>query len=324
MAAVLDANARGDLLALRTSGTSGNPRAVVRTTASWFDSFPHVTRLLDLTADSRVWVPGPLAATMNLFAAVHAASEGARVQDSPSDATHAVLTPAALARAIAQGTDVRGMHVLVAGDRLDPALHDSALAQGASRVSHYYGAAELSFVAWGSHAEDLRPFPGVEIDTEDGRVWVRSPYVCQRYAGPDGRLSRRADGFVTVGDRGRMEHGRLRLSGRDSDVVVTAGATVLTADVEAALSQAGHHVVVLGLPHPDLGQVLVGVTTSAAAGDAAKEQARTLDAAQRPRRWFVVEDLPLTDAGKLDRSTFARLVEEQVAQQPAARTVETP
>jgi len=78
------------------------------------------------------------------------------------------------------------------------------------------------------------------------------------------------------------------------------------------------------LPHPDLGQVLVGVTTSAAAGDAAKEQARTLDAAQRPRRWFVVEDLPLTDAGKLDRSTLARLVEEQVAQQPAARTVETP
>ena len=37
---------------------------------------------------------------------------------------------------------------------------DTALTHGAG--GYYYGAAELSFVAWGSHADDLRPFPEVE------------------------------------------------------------------------------------------------------------------------------------------------------------------
>ena len=99
---MIDAHQRGDLLGLRTSGTSGRPRAVVRTTASWFDSFEHVTRLLGMGSASRVWVPGPLSATMNLFAAVHAAQVGAAVDASSAGATHAVLTPAALSRALAQ------------------------------------------------------------------------------------------------------------------------------------------------------------------------------------------------------------------------------
>ena len=51
--------------------------------------------------------------------------------------------------------------VTVAGDRLTARLRDRARAAGAE-VSHYYGAAELSFVAWGQHAGDLRPFPDVE------------------------------------------------------------------------------------------------------------------------------------------------------------------
>lgn len=309
--AVITAHHRGDLVALRTSGTSGAARSVVRTTGSWFDSFEHVTRLLDLEPASRVWVPGPLSATMNLFAAVHARHLGATVQPSASGATHAVVSPAALSRAIAQGTDLAGVHVLVAGDRLTPRLHDDALAHGSGRVSHYYGAAELSFVAWGSHAEDLRPFPGVEVECRGAVVWVRSPYVCLRYGGPHGALSRREDGFVTVGDRGRLVGGVLQVGGRGDETVVTAGATVLTPEVEAALEHAtGHTLAVLGLAHPDLGEVLCGVVTDVRfvwkLRDAARE---LLEPAQRPRRWFEVAELPVTPAGKLDRQSLRRMIE---------------
>lgn len=304
VAAVRDAHRSDDLVSLRTSGTSGQARSVVRTTHSWFVSFGHVTCLLEMDPSSRVWVPGPLSATMNLFAAVHAADLGAEVVASPTGATHAVLTPAVLSRAVAHGTDLGGTHVLVAGDRLGVSLRDEALAQGAARVSHYYGAAELSFVAWGSHADDLRPFPGVEVECRDGVVWVRSPYVCLRYDGPDGPLTRGADGFATVGDRGRLEDGRLCVLGRGDDAVVTAGATVLVADVESSLEAAtGHRVAVVGLPHPDLGEVLCGVVTDAAAVPALRVAARDLlDPAQRPRRWFDLPELPLTTAGKLDRA----------------------
>ncbi len=317
--AVLAAHESGDLVALRTSGTSGTARSVVRTTASWFDSFGHVTRLLDMDPTSRVWVPGPLTATMNLFAAVHAADLGAAVQGSATGATHAVLTPAALSRAIAHGTALAGMHVLVAGDRLGRGLHDEALDHGATWVSHYYGAAELSFVAWGSHADDLRPFPGVEVDCRDGDVWVRSPYVCLRYDGPDGPLTCGADGWATVGDRGSLEGELLRVHGRGTDTVVTAGATVLVADVEAALERAtGQRVVVLGLPHPDLGQVLCGVVSDATDLVTLRRSARELlGPAHRPRRWFEVTDLPLTPAGKLDRERLGAALSSSSAPRPA-------
>lgn len=320
---MLAAHERGALLALRTSGTTGAARSVVRTTHSWFDSFPDVTALTGLRAGSRLWLPGPLTATMNLFAAVHARVVGATVSadpgaDSgagpgadPGGASHAVLTPAALRRALAQGTSLRGMHLVVAGDRLGRRLHDAALGAGAASVSHYYGAAELSFVAWGSHAGDLAPFPGVDVDTADGRIWVRSPYVFLRYDGRGGPARRRADGFVTVGDRGRLEAdpagpGRLRVRGRAEQTVVTAGATVHVADVEAALEDAtGLRPVLVGLPHPDLGEVLCAVLGSREAVDRCRAAARELlSGADRPRRWFVVAELPQTAAGKVDRAAL--------------------
>lgn len=310
VAEVLEAHAAGDLVALRTSGSTGSARAVVRSTASWWDSFPHVTELLGLHRGSRLGLPGPLTATMNLFAAVHAHHVGADLVPGRLGATpvtHAVVTPSELARSIGRADAVRGVHVVVAGDRLDATLGERALAAGASAVSHYYGAAELSFVAWGRHADDLIPFPGVEVVCRQGEIWVRSPYLCLRYDGPDGPMRRDPDGYVTVGDRGRLEDDRLVVLGRGDDRVVTAGATVVTADVEAVLRGAGGvEVVVLGLPHPDLGQVLCGVVTDADALPALRRLAdELLEPAARPRRWFLAPTLPLTDADKLDRPALA-------------------
>jgi len=48
VAAWLEAELAGEPVALRTSGTSGAPRAVVRTTESWVSSFPTVARLTGL------------------------------------------------------------------------------------------------------------------------------------------------------------------------------------------------------------------------------------------------------------------------------------
>ncbi len=309
MAAVLDAHRRGHLLALRTSGTAGRPRAVVRTTDSWLDAFAPVTRLLGMDAASRVWVPGPLSSTMNLFSAVHATHLGATLTRTSADATHVVLTPAVLARLLARGADLTSRHLLVAGDVLSRPLRDQALAAGASHVSHYYGAAELSFVAWGSHAEDLAAFPDVEVQARDGALWVRSPYLCLGYDGADGPMVEDANGFATVGDRGYVQDGLVHIRGRGGDTVVTAGATVFTGEVEDALERAtGHRAVVVGVPHPDLGEVLCClVPDSAAQPDLRSAARRTLMPAARPRRWFVLDgEVPLTEAGKLDR---ARIVE---------------
>ena len=303
---MLEAHEAGRLIALRTSGSTGRPRSVVRSTGSWFQSFPHVASRTGLTAEARVWLPGPLGATMNLFAAALARWMGAELSAGAADATHAHLTPMAFERAI--GVLPPGAHVTVAGDRLPRPLHDRAVAAGL-RVSHYYGSSELSFVAWGTHAEDLRAFPAVEVEVRDHEIWVRSPYLCVGYAGPAGALRTDQEGFATVGDRGALVDGRLVVAGRGADTVTTGGASVWVADVEAVLRPVvSGDVAVTGLPHATLGQVVAAVLTDradvATARAAAEDQ---LAPAQRPRRWFWRADLPTTAAGKLDRDALPRL-----------------
>lgn len=298
-------------LLLRTSGTSGTVRGVVRTAASWTSSFPAVSELFGVTASSRLWVPGPLTATMNLFAAVHAVHAGASLVDRAVDATHAVLTPAALdaTLASARSDPPGGLRVLVAGDRLDVRLHDRAVAAGLE-VAHYYGAAELSFVAWGPSAEELHPFPGVQVVSRDGTLWARSPFLAQGYLGDPGPFVVGSDGFGTVGDLGGLRDGRVVVHGRGDAAVTTAGATVLVADVERALRPAASgELLVVPAPHPTLGAVVACVLTDPEDRAALTELARTrLDPASRPRLWFHLGRLPVGPHGKVDRAAVRGLV----------------
>lgn len=308
--AVLRADREARPIALPTSGSTGTARSVVRTTDSWTASFAAVTDLVGLSTRSRVWIPGPLTASMNLFAAVHAAWLGAARAARISGASHAYLTPGMLARLLAQEPSaVTGVHLVVAGDRLPTGLSERATAAGA-RVSHYYGAAELSYVAWGSHEDDLRPFPGVEVTTSGGVVWVRSPFVCRGYTGSPGPLRLERDGWASVGDRGALHGGYLRVQGRGPEWVTTGGATVSVTEVEQVLRRRCRGVVyLLGVPHPSVGAVLVGVLTDATDLDGLRARARTeLSPAQRPRRWYHLHQVPLTAAGKVDRAALASLL----------------
>jgi long-chain acyl-CoA synthetase len=304
VAAFLAAHEDGAPVALTTAGTTAGPRVVVRSTRSWVDSFPTVQQLTGLDASSRLWVPGPLTATMNLFAAVHARVLGATLVHGPADASHAVVTPHDLDGL----TDAAGLTVIVAGDRLDRARHDRAVGAGA-HVHHYYGAAELSFVAWGSHAEDLTPFPGVDVQVRAGEIWVRTPYLCTRYDGPLGPLRVDPDGYATVGDRGSLGNGILTVAGRPSSVQVGT-ATVEPAEVEALLRPVGHgEIAVVGVPHARLGTVLAVALTEPADLDDLKRPARErLAGPARPRLWFHVSRLPRTTAGKVDRTALVSTV----------------
>lgn len=302
VAAVVAAHEAGADLSLLTSGTSSTARSVVRSTGSWWSSFDAYAQLSGVGPGARLWLPGPLTATMNLFAAVHARVSGAQLVEDPAAATHACLTPALLAR---RWEVLRaGTHVVVAGDALSPALHDRATDRGLW-VAHYYGAAELSFVAAGPHADELRPFPGVEVAVVEGEIRVRSPYLARAGSG----AMRVESGWATVGDRGRLDGDRLVVLGRP-DTVVTAGATVVLAEAEAGLASAARAPYALvGIPDPDLGAVLAAVVTDAGDRSRLQEHARAhLPPAHRPRLWQLVERLPLTPAGKVDRAGLADLV----------------
>ena len=231
--------------------------------------------------------------------------------------------------------------VVVSGAKMEPRHWQSARRLfPRATVSEIYGASELSFVtvSTGERGGDPgyvgRPFPGVEVEirplepdagqgTEagSGLVFVRSPYLFDGYLEDSVAVSPvDSAGFMTVGDVGRLGREGLSLSGRASNLLITGGKNVHPEEVEAVLS--GHHSVaesvVVGVPHERWGEELVAFLSPA-------EDIERLDPADLrgslegriagykiPKRWFGVERIPRTTAGKFDRSAerlFAASVE---------------
>ncbi|TDD98911.1 AMP-binding protein [Jiangella asiatica] len=317
--ATVDGAAEHDLAwAGFTSGSAGRPRVVVRRRASWTGSYAALSRLTGTTPDDTVLVPGPLVSSLYAFAALHTLAVGATLVLTPgwsprllhaalpgSDVVH--LVPHAL-ETVARAGRGRLRTAVVGGAALPETLRERAAAAGVGAVA-YYGAAELSFVAVDADGSGLRPFPEVEIDVRrPGEVWVRSPWIAHGYLGAAGPLRRDAAGWATVGDLAEpaTPGSPLRLRGRGDGTVLTGGATVVPEDVESVLAAvpgvAG--VVVVGLPHDGLGAVVAAVVE----GDGVRR--RSLEAAaraglapaQRPRRWFAVDELPRTAGGKPARA----------------------
>lgn len=319
-------------LELTTSGTSTSPRTVVRSLASWEDSFGHVSRLTGIGPEDRVLVPAPPSGSMFAFAHAHAAHAGADVvaldRWSPAAAARALesctaahLTPAMLSALLER--DLGALRTVVcAGAALPDRLRRRADRAGL-RVVDYYGAAELSFVAMRVGAR-LEPFPEVEVDLRDGVVWARSPWLADGYAaGQTGPMRLDTDGFATVGDRGRWDpEPGLVVEGRGDDAVTSGGVTVLCADVEAAVLSLPEvtEVAVVGLPHPELGEVVEVVVVGPDGLDLERLRSRTsglVDRSHLPRRWHQWDALPLTAAGKVDRAVVReRLLAERTEQSP--------
>lgn len=292
-----------------TSGSSGAPRIVLRSEASWAASFGTLAEILGVSARDAVLLPASPAASITLFSLAHALDGGPRPllgsgQRSDADCLHG--TPQALRAVLDAGVPSRLRSALVGGSHLDTELRERAEAAGI-RVTSYYGAAELSFVAI-DEGNGLRAFPGVELSIRKGELWVRSPFIASGYAAGSGPLRRDGE-WATVGDRAELIDGRLRLLGRADDAILSASATIVPEEVEAVLRAVPgvQDAVVFGMPRPRIGALVaafvegdaVSVTALRSAADA------HLTPAHRPRQWFA-GTLPRTASGKLARSEAAR------------------
>lgn len=129
-----------------------------------------------------------------------------------------------------------------------------------------------------------------------------------RYLGAEAPAT--GDGWETVGDLGWLDaDGYLYLADRKTDMIVTGGANVYPAEVEAALDAhpAVRSSAVIGLPDDDLGQRIHAIVD---APDGVEEEALRLHLAEylvrtKIPRSFEVVDTPLRDdAGKVRRSAL--------------------
>jgi len=323
---------RGDMVVF-SSGSTGRPRGVLRTVESWLATVTSLSEITGITKEDRVWLPGPLWSSLFLYGAFHASAVGAQPifrgpdavdSDSNDSATATALhcvpsqLPGLLDRADAGGLPFVRVAV-VAGDQLPASLRKQGEAAG-WRLVEYYGAAELSFVAWRDDDGPFRDFPGVETELRGGTLWARSPYLARGYltAGSDGpdvadgpfRLD--PQGWATVGDLAREAAGGLVVLGRGNAAVTSFGHTVVVEEVERLLRRLPgvDEVAVLGVPHPRLGQVLTAVVVGSAVDATLRAAVAGMPAPSRPRRWLHADALPCTSAGKLRRDAIPDLVAE--------------
>ncbi|MEO3755607.1 AMP-binding protein [Streptomyces sp. B6B3] len=140
-------------------------------------------------------------------------------------------------------------------------------------------------------------------------------------AGAAPGLRHTVDGFLSVGDQGRLdEDGYLHLVGRRADMMTVGGSNVYPAEIERVVLELPgvRDVAVVAHPHADLGSVPhAHVVPAPGSGltpaDVARHCRAALSPAQRPRTIAFVAELPRTDAGKLHRWRVTNHAQEDTA-----------
>ncbi|GAB2831608.1 AMP-binding protein [Actinocorallia aurea] len=148
---------------------------------------------------------------------------------------------------------------------------------------------------------------------EPGDIYLRSPaYHGYRYLGDAPRLPTTPDGFQTAGDVGHLdEDGYLFLLDRRADIVITGGANVYPAEVEAALIDhpAVADVVVLGLRDDTWGRRVHAVVQPADPADppdpdALIAYARSRLAPYKAPKTVEFAEIPRSAATKVNRGAM--------------------
>jgi acyl-CoA synthetase (AMP-forming)/AMP-acid ligase II len=146
---------------------------------------------------------------------------------------------------------------------------------------------------------------------EPGRVWVRTPALMRGYLGRDDLTAVAVrGGWLASGDIGLLdERGRLYLRGRERDEINRGGLKVYPADIDAVVERFDETLDSCTFGYDDgLGQEEVGVAVVLRAADAGAVgrlyawARRHLAAHQMPRRWYVVDEIPRTSRGKVNRA----------------------
>ncbi len=250
--------------------------------------------------------------------------------------TTAFMAPTALARLLDATPPGDGhldsLRLLVhAGSPCPMALKHRALDRvGPGVLWEFYGSTEGQFTAcspedWLLHPGTVgRARPGRILAVDpDGTVWCQGPDFARFTYWRDEAKTAAAwrDGAFTVGDLGRLDDGFLFLDGRREDLIITGGVNVYPAEVEQVLGEADGvaEVAVFAVPDEEWGQRVCAAVVPAGPhrGPSAERVLETVTAHasarlagyKRPKHYVVMDELPRTATGKLQRGRIPDLVD---------------
>ncbi len=328
--ALVDAWVRdgGEPIVIRTSGSTGKPKDVVLShravlasahaslgrlggPGGWLQAMP-VTGVGGL----QVLVRSAVAGLEPTYAEEYA-SLAAAIAAVPGQRRYASLVPTQAHRLVESGEAgvLADLDAVLIGGAAVPADLLDALRSAGVRVVRTYGMSETC----GGCVYDGVPLDGVRMRIDDsGQVQLAGPMLFDGYADAEATAQVLRDGWFATADLGEIDaDGRLRVTGRIDDVVISGGVNVPLPAVTAALRtyEGVRDAVAIGVPDEEWGSRVVAflVPDDAVCLDGLRlDQLRDgVEEAGLPRAWaprevVLVDALPLLPGGKVDRAALRR------------------
>lgn len=318
--------AQGVALVIETSGSSGSPKRVTLGTDAllasaaasdaalgasgrWLLALPaHYIAGANVLIRSIVAGTEPIIAVSGAFDTDRFVTAIGKFGDEPA---YTSLVPVQLDRLVAAATDSarvadalrRFDRILVGGQSVPGALIARAGALGL-RVTRTYGSSETA----GGCVYDGVTIGTALARTEDGEILISGPMLAEGYLGDPARTEAAfvmADGrrWYRTGDAGDVVDGRVDVTGRLDNVIISGGLKVALDQVERitrAIPGLADAIVVPADSH-EWGQVPVIVTTGTAPLDEVRSVVcAALGRAAAPARIVRCDQIPRLASGKPD------------------------
>ena len=209
------------------------------------------------------------------------------------------------------------------------------------RILERYGMTETNMNSSNPYAGERRagtvgfPLPGVEIKITDsnsgetlrkgaiGEIEVRGPNVFKGYwKMPDKTAEElRDNGFFITGDLGQFdEEGYLKIVGRNKDLIISGGYNIYPKEIELLLNQEDGVLesAVIGVPHPDFGETVVGIIVPEGDQEPNLEAIRSnisgsLARFKHPKKLVILTELPRNTMGKVQKKALREQFQEMFA-----------
>ena len=220
-----------------------------------------------------------------------------------------------------------GLRLFISGSApLLPSVFSAFESRTGHRILERYGMTETVMIASNPYDQSGRQpgtvgfaLPGVAIRIVDGdrremqagdvgEIEMKGPNLCAGYwRRPEATAECfYADGYFRTGDTGYLDiEGRLTISGRSKDLIISGGYNVYPAEIEMLLAEVPgvEDVAVFGVPHPDFGEaVLAAITLAGTAFDMTDMEsliAQRLAKFKQPKAVHVLAAFPRNAMGKI-------------------------
>ncbi|MDY3128088.1 MAG: o-succinylbenzoate--CoA ligase [Corynebacterium sp.] len=315
-------------LVVPTSGSTGTPKgaqlSAVNLVASadatharlggpghWVLALP-ATHIAGIQVLVRCLLAGvePVCVDLSHGFSVEGFASAAQVVADTGEQAYTALTPMQLAKAMDSLVGIEALRVfdavLVGGATLDERLRTSAQKLDIAVISTY-GSSETA----GGCVYDGYPLDGVQVEVKAGRIYLGGPTIAHGYRNVPEHEAFAQQGWFATSDGGQLCSGKLEVTGRLDNIIVSGGLKLHPEVLEEALHSIPgvDTAVVTSTPHPRVGDAIV----AAYVGNATLMDIMSgLEDLGTPR-WQVPKDLkrlpqmPLTVTGKVDRQAIRAL-----------------